>query len=84
MKRSHASRCLFHSLAPLHRLHSVERADQILVLDAGCIVEQGRHSELLAKNGRYAQLYQLQFFNKTDGPDAQARISAGFLPDSGR
>ncbi|MDK8136668.1 hypothetical protein QP706_08350 [Aerococcus urinae] len=36
-------------------------ADKILVLDQGDIVEQGSHEELLAKKGKYAQLYQSQF-----------------------
>ena len=44
-----------------HRLATVEHADQVLVLDQGCLVEQGTHAELLAKNGLYAQLYRLQF-----------------------
>jgi ABC-type multidrug transport system fused ATPase/permease subunit len=34
------------------------KADQILVIDAGRIVERGMHEELLAKHGRYAQLYE--------------------------
>ena len=39
-----------------HRLSTIERADKILVLDKGQIIEQGNHAELLALNGRYAQL----------------------------
>ena len=49
------------TLVIAHRLSTVEKADQILVLDAGQIVEQGRHAELLAMEGRYAALYRLQF-----------------------
>ena len=44
-----------------HRLSTVESADCIVVLDAGQIVETGTHQELLARNGRYAALYRMQF-----------------------
>ena len=44
-----------------HRLSTVERADRIVVLSAGQIVEVGSHQELLARNGAYAKLYHLQF-----------------------
>jgi ATP-binding cassette, subfamily B, bacterial MsbA len=44
-----------------HRLSTVEQADRIVVLDAGEVVESGTHAELLARDGRYAQLYRLQF-----------------------
>ncbi len=49
------------TLVIAHRLSTVEHADWILVLDQGNIVEQGKHSELIALNGVYAQLYQKQF-----------------------
>ncbi len=49
------------SLVIAHRLSTVEKADQILVMEDGRIVESGRHAELLAKEGRYAALYRLQF-----------------------
>jgi subfamily B ATP-binding cassette protein MsbA len=48
------------SLVIAHRLSTVRRADLILVLDCGAIVESGRHEELLARNGAYATLYALQ------------------------
>ena len=48
------------SLVIAHRLSTVVDADQILVLDAGLIVERGTHDELLRKNGLYADLWQLQ------------------------
>ena len=44
-----------------HRLSTVEKADRILVMEGGQIVEQGSHTELLSNNGRYAQLYKNQF-----------------------
>ena len=43
-----------------HRLASIMHADRILVIDDGRIVEQGRHAELLAAGGLYAQLCALQ------------------------
>jgi subfamily B ATP-binding cassette protein MsbA len=44
-----------------HRLSTIQSADQILVLEAGEIVERGTHDELLALNGRYRQLYDKQY-----------------------
>ena len=44
-----------------HRLSTIERADRIVVLERGRVVESGRHAELLARGGVYAKLHQLQF-----------------------
>ncbi len=49
------------SLVIAHRLSTVRNADQILVLDDGRIVERGRHDELVAAGGLYAELYETQF-----------------------
>ena len=51
------------SLVIAHRLSTVRAADQILVLDQGQIKERGKHDELLALNGIYADLYQRQSFS---------------------
>ncbi len=48
-----------------HRLSTVAMADRIIVLDGGSIVEQGTHGELLARNGRYADLWHRQNLNPT-------------------
>jgi len=48
------------TLAIAHRLHTVAHADRIHVVEAGRVVESGRHDELLRKNGRYASFYRLQ------------------------
>jgi len=45
-------------------------ADSILVVEAGLVVESGRHDELLRKGGRYASFYRLQL--REQGPELQA------------
>ncbi|HEX2722822.1 MAG TPA: ABC transporter ATP-binding protein [Gemmatimonadaceae bacterium] len=61
-----------------HRLSTIESADQILVLESGEIVERGTHSQLVALNGRYRQLYDKQY-----GVEHDRFINPGedFTPD---
>ena len=49
------------SIIIAHRLATVQKADQIIVMDKGQVLEAGNHQELLAKNGKYRKLYELQF-----------------------
>jgi ATP-binding cassette, subfamily B, multidrug efflux pump len=53
-------------IAIAHRLSTIARMDRLIVLDAGCIVEQGSHEELLRQRGHYERLWRHQ--------------SGGFLP----
>lgn len=52
------------SLIIAHRLSTIQDADCIVVMDQGRIVEQGSHDELLAKKGKYYELYNTQFEGK--------------------
>jgi subfamily B ATP-binding cassette protein MsbA len=52
------------SIIIAHRLTTVKKADRIIVMDKGNIVEQGSHAELLAKEGYYKNLYDMQFANE--------------------
>ena len=63
-----------------HRLSTIQSADQILVLEAGEIVERGTHAELMALEGRYKQLYDKQY-----GLERNRFINPGedFTPEPG-
>jgi subfamily B ATP-binding cassette protein MsbA len=55
-----------------HRLSTVRRADRLVVLDHGRIVEEGSHAELLELGGLYARLYQRQFREEPVGLEINA------------
>ncbi|MFP4161760.1 MAG: lipid A export permease/ATP-binding protein MsbA [Ectothiorhodospira sp.] len=56
------------TLVIAHRLSTVENADRIVVMQAGRVLETGSHRELLARDGAYARLHQLQFHEPEAGP----------------
>ncbi|THF57658.1 lipid A export permease/ATP-binding protein MsbA [Pseudothauera rhizosphaerae] len=66
------------TLVIAHRLSTIERADMILVMDGGRIVEQGRHAELLAAGGAYANLHAMQFHE-----GEERRLARGGEPGAG-
>ncbi|MFF0445887.1 ABC transporter ATP-binding protein [Streptomyces sp. NPDC004609] len=67
-----------------HRLSTVRAADLILVVEGGRIVERGTHERLLAKGGRYAELYRTQFAtpDRGPGPDADGTVTGTGRPDT--
>lgn len=59
-----------------HRLSTVQRADRLVVLDGGRVVEEGTHAALLRQGGIYARLFQMQFRDDDDVAEALAAIRA--------
>jgi len=69
------------SLVIAHRLSTVREADQILVVEGGRIVERGRHHELLAQDGLYADLYRRQFRDQVSDPASDNQASDSEVSD---
>jgi len=55
-----------------HRLSTVRKANKIVVMEKGRIIETGTHQELLEKSGKYKRLYELQFADEEFGVPALA------------
>jgi ATP-binding cassette subfamily B protein len=62
------------SLLISHRLGTIRDADHIVVLDDGALIEQGRHTELMAHGGTYARLFRMQAAGYDDAPAGEAAV----------
>ena len=69
------------SILIAHRLQTIQEADNILVLDHGEVKEYGSHSELIAQNGIYATLHELQFQDTSAAPDGSSSFTSPAEPN---
>jgi ATP-binding cassette subfamily B (MDR/TAP) protein 1 len=66
-----------------HRLSTISKADNIIVMHKGHVVEEGSHAELIAKNGAYAELVRLQTLGPTSGKDGRGSTDTARKSDEG-
>src|SRR6185369_6411616 len=73
------------TLVIAHRLSTIQRADKIVVLDGGRVVETGRHEELLERGGLYRALFEMQFDDRpeADGSAFAAASTPAHIPEAG-
>ncbi|MBV1888675.1 MAG: ATP-binding cassette domain-containing protein, partial [Proteobacteria bacterium] len=64
------------TLVIAHRLSTIEKADKIVVMDQGKIIEEGTHTQLLEKDGRYAMLYRMQFSDEPELSESSEKPAA--------
>jgi ATP-binding cassette, subfamily B, bacterial MsbA len=64
------------TLVIAHRLSTVQRADKIVVLDAGRVAEVGRHDELIERGGLYRALYEMQFESSRESSGSDASLAS--------
>jgi ABC-type multidrug transport system fused ATPase/permease subunit len=63
------------TLVIAHRLSTVRRADRIIVVEHGRIVEEGTHDELFVRDGEYRKLYDLQFVADEEAPGNRGLVN---------
>ena len=69
------------SVVIAHRLSTIRRADKIVVMERGQIIETGTHGELLEKGGTYKRLYELQFLEDEEGSGQPTAVSGQKISD---